>query len=75
MTSVSSSSGVSAALAGLRQAEAAQLTAVKAVASGSLSPDVMAQAAAVLQGGQGDAALLALRASLEQQSYFIDLLA
>ena len=42
MTAISASSSVSYALAGLRQAEAAQLTALKAVGSGSLNPDVMA---------------------------------
>ena len=77
MTSVSSSASVSYALAGLRQAEAAQLTALKAVGSGSLNPDTMAQAAAVLAGaqGQGSAALLVLQAGLDQLRYFIDILA
>lgn len=77
MTSVTGSSAVSYALAGLRQAEAAQLTALKAVGGGSLNPDVMAQAAAILTGaqGQGGASALALQASLQQQRYFIDILA
>ncbi|HLT78386.1 MAG TPA: hypothetical protein VKZ87_13460 [Ferrovibrio sp.] len=77
MTPVTGSSAVSYALAGLRQAEAAQLAALKAVGSGSLNPDVMAHAAAILQSaqGQGGASLLALQASLQQQRYFIDILA
>lgn len=78
MTSVSSTgSAVSVALSGLRQAEQAQLAAVKAVGSGSLAPDTMAQAAAILQGGltQESAAAIALAASLGQQRYFIDILA
>lgn len=78
MTSVSSTgSAVSVALSGLRQAEQAQLAAVKAVGSGSLAPDTTAQAAAILQGGltQESAAAIALAASLGQQRYFIDILA
>ncbi len=77
MTAISASSSVSYALAGLRQAEAAQLTALKAVGSGSLNPDVMAQAAAILAGaqGQGSASLFALQAGLDQQRTFIDILA
>lgn len=77
MTSISSSAAVSHAMAGLRQAEAARLTALKAVGSGSLDPDTMAQAAAILAGaqGQGSASLLALQAGLDQQRTFIDILA
>ena len=77
MSSISFSSGTAIALDGLRQAEQAMQLALKAVGSGSLDPDVMAQAAAILQGAQGrqDANTVALRASLAQQSYFIDILA
>lgn len=77
MSSTSFSSGTAIALDGLRQAEQAMQFALKAVGSGSLDPDVMAQAAAILQGAQGrqGANAVALRASLTQQSYFIDILA
>lgn len=77
MSSISFSSGTAIALDGLRQAEQAMQLALKAVGSGSLDLDVMAQAAAILQGAQGQqgANAVALRASLAQQSYFIDILA
>lgn len=77
MTSVSPSSGISVALAGLRQAGQAQLAAIKAVGSGSLDADVMAQAAALLQGAQAQesASAIVLVASLKQQGRFIDMLA
>ena len=77
MTSINTSSGAMYAVSGLRQAEQAQLVAIKAVGSGSLDPDVMAQAAAILQGAQnqGSASALALMANLRQQGMFIDMLA
>lgn len=77
MTSIGTSSGAMLALSGLRQAEQAQLAAIKAVGSGSLDMDVMAQAASILQGAQsqGSASALALMANLRQQGMFIDMLA
>ncbi len=77
MTTIAGGSGISVALAGLARAEQAQLLALKAVGSGSLDADVMAQAAALLQGAQGQeaASAVALKAQLGQQSLFIDLLA
>lgn len=77
MTTISASSGTSIALAGLRQAEQAQLVAIKAVTSGSLDPDVMAQAATLLAGAQGQesASAIALVSTLRQQSLFVDILA
>ncbi|MFN4309039.1 MAG: hypothetical protein ACK4FK_00495 [Ferrovibrio sp.] len=77
MSSITFSSGAAIALDGLRQADQAMQVALKAVGSGSLDPNVMAQAASILQGAQGQqgANAIALRASLAQQSYFIDILA
>lgn len=76
MTTINPSSGVLNAMSGLRQAEQAQLVALKAVSSGSLDMDTMAQAASILQGaqGQGSASAIALVAGLRQQSMFIDML-
>lgn len=68
--------GSIAALDGLRQAERAVEVVAQTVAS-STDPNLLAQAATLLQGAQGqsDASALALRANLEQQRYFIDILA
>lgn len=76
MTTINPSSSVLSALSGLHQAQQAQLVAIKAVGSGSLDMDTMAQAASILQGaqGQGSASAVALVAGLRQQSMFIDML-
>lgn len=77
MVSFSTSAGTLAAVDGLRQSQQAQLAAIKAIGSGSLDMDTMAQAAAVLKGAQTgeSAAALALKAQLDQQGRFIDILA
>lgn len=76
MTSIGTSSGAMYALSGLREAEQTQLLALKAIGSGSLDPNVMAQAAAILQGAQSQegANAAVLKANLRQQSMFIDML-
>ena len=75
--SISFSSGIATALDGLRQSERATNAAIQAVGSGSLDPDVIAQAATILQGaeGAGGASALALEAGLAQQGRFINILA
>jgi len=74
MTSINTSSGAMYALSGLRQAEQAQTVAIKAIGSGSLDMDAIAQAASILQGSQGSSAALSLASGLRQQSMFIDML-
>ncbi|WP_370152659.1 hypothetical protein [Ferrovibrio sp.] len=77
ISGLSFSGGIATALDGLRQAERATNAAIGAVGSGSLDPDAIAQAAAILHGAQGagSAAALALQATLGQQGRFIDILA
>lgn len=78
MTAISTAnSAASLALAGLNRAQRMQSVAMQAVTGGSLDPNAMAEAAALLQGGQTQeaAAAVALAASLKQQRSFIDILA
>jgi hypothetical protein len=77
MTAIPGISPISSALGGLRQADEALLAAVKAVNSGSLDLNTMAEAAALLQGAeiQAGASVAVLRSSVEMDRHFIDILA